>query len=493
MAFAVSASAVEIVSETELVNAQSAVRLLSEELKGLPGGEEARIVLRHDAKLKDEEFILAGDSGTVTVTAGKYGFVPATAYYLDKLCGIIFMTPFEKETANAKVATRFAEVRRLPAFDLRDLYFTTGMDGGRFSALRGMNSHGDYTAEFCRNNGMLNRYGGPKFCHTFHLYYPTEKYFDAHPEWYSEIDGKRYRGAPRRTQLCMSNKELRKAFAAKLLATIAEDRRKAAELHVDPPYVYDVSQNDCHFFCTCAECTRLKEQYGGRYSGLLLDFVNEIAADVTAVHPEIKITTFAYFETELPPSGIKPHPNVIIVLCDTISNTVKPIRDPENSLFAGKVRDWSKIATGLRIWDYDVNYERPTNELPYDNEDVFQDDLRFFREHRATQFFVEFEFPVTSDARDYKLYLLTELIADPDADVAAAKKRFTDAYYGAAGSLFLRYRELLRQSQARHNTFLSWSATKTLYTHLDYATVNEAQRLFDEGERLLADDAARLR
>ena len=43
----------------------------------------------------------------------------------------------------------------------------------------------------------------------------------------------------------MSNKELRKEFVAKLLTTIAEDRKKAAAMNVEPPYVYDVSQNDC--------------------------------------------------------------------------------------------------------------------------------------------------------------------------------------------------------------------------------------------------------
>ncbi|MBR5024346.1 MAG: DUF4838 domain-containing protein, partial [Victivallales bacterium] len=47
------------------------------------------------------------------------------------------------------------------------------------------------------------------WCHTFYQFLPPEKYFDAHPEWYSEIDGKRVNG---RYQLCLTNEEMRKEF-----------------------------------------------------------------------------------------------------------------------------------------------------------------------------------------------------------------------------------------------------------------------------------------
>ena len=52
--------------------------------------------------------------------------------------------------------------------------------------------------------GRLHHYKG--FCHTFYPLVPPEKYFDAHPEWYSLVNGKRtHDGA----QLCLSNPQLR--------------------------------------------------------------------------------------------------------------------------------------------------------------------------------------------------------------------------------------------------------------------------------------------
>ena len=38
------------------------------------------------------------------------------------------------------------------------------------------------------------------FCHTFYPLVPPEKYFAAHPEWYSMIDGKRTHD---NAQLCL--------------------------------------------------------------------------------------------------------------------------------------------------------------------------------------------------------------------------------------------------------------------------------------------------
>jgi hypothetical protein len=261
---------------------------------------------------------------------------------------------------------------------------------------------------------------------------------------------------------------------------------------MEAPYVYDVSQNDFKNYCTCKECNALVKKYGNTQSGPMLEFVNEIAAGVTAKYPDIRITTFAYQYTEIPPTGIKPHPNVIIVLCDTISNVIKPISDPANTLMANKIRAWSNLAAKLRIWDYDVTYLQP-NEMPFNNEDVFQKDLQFFRDNKVSQYFVEFEYPITSDVRDYKLYLLSELVSNPDADVEALKKRFAQAYFGKAADLFLAYRNLLKTSQIKNNSLLDWFPGAGLYTHLDYPTVKAAHALFDAGHVLLANDPVRLR
>jgi len=93
-----------------------------------------------------------------------------------------------------------------------------------------------------KGNGFLTpEYGGAvriiNFVHSFYKYLPPEKYFDAHPEWYSEINGQRKH---ERGQLCLTNDEmtqeliknvldtLRKHPDAKIIDVSRSTRRKAA-------------------------------------------------------------------------------------------------------------------------------------------------------------------------------------------------------------------------------------------------------------------------
>ena len=415
------------------------------------------------------------------------------AYYLNELCNITYISPFEREISEACAAAKFVPVRKKPWFFQRNIGFTTQNDNGRYSVLRGLNGMGDRTVLLAENYAMQPIFGSPNRCHTFHLYFSAQKYFDAHPEWFAEVNGKRYKGTPRtKGQLCLSNRELRKNFTAKLLAFIEADRKNAKARNIEPPAEYDVSQNDARRFCTCTNCTALAKKYGNTQSGVMLDFVNEIAGNVTKIHPEIRITTFAYQYTEPPPVGIKPHPAVTVVLCDTISNTLQSISHPDNKLFADKIRAWGKLASRLRVWDYAVNFMMP-NELPYNSEDSYQGDMRFFRANKVVQLYTEFEYAVTADVRDYKLYLVTGLINNPDTDVNALKWRFAKACYGPAAELFLDYRDLLKKSQNARKTELDWFPITSRYTHLDYVTVRAAHDIFDRGEKLLANDPVRLR
>jgi hypothetical protein len=98
-----------------------------------------------------------------------------------------------------------------------------------------------------KGNGFLTpEYGGAvriiNFVHSFYKYLPPEKYFDAHPDWYSEIDGKRQH---ERAQLCLTNEEM----TQELIKNVLETLRKSPDAKI-----IDVSQNDWHGFCTCPKC-----------------------------------------------------------------------------------------------------------------------------------------------------------------------------------------------------------------------------------------------
>ena len=487
-------AALEVKNNASSNNSAVAKRMLESELAPLSKNIDAKIVLNESAQLRNEEWQLTGDGKVVTITAGKNGFILGSIHYMENICGSYVFSPHEKQFADdAKIKLQFAPASGNPDFMLRDLYFLSQLDQGASAIRRGLNSQGEtiIPAKF----GGNNFYGSPKFCHTFHLYFPQQKYFKDHPEWFSEINGKRipYNKRPQiKVQLCLSNNELRDAFFAKLLNFIASDRAKAAQKGLPAPIVYDISMNDVLSYCTCKECNALAAKYGNKQSGVMLDFVNDLARRVRVKYPEIFITTFAYLYTEEPPVNITAEKNVVIVLCDTQSNTTVPLDHPDNKTFYNKLKNWSKVAEHIRIWDYNVNFAIQ-KELPYNSEDTYQKDLQIFQKYNVKQVFGEHEWIPMSDARDYKIFLKTQLLLNNKQDVEALKKRFADVYFGKAGKLFLQYRSLLKKSQESNHPFIDMNANPMVYSHLDFDTVYASQKLFDEGEKILADDPARLR
>ena len=71
------------------------------------------------------------------------------------------------------------------------------------------------------------------------------------------------------SQLCLSNKELRKEMLKLLKENIRKGRKEAAAWGVTPPQLYDVSQNDNGEKCTCSDCQAIVKKYGAE-SGLML-------------------------------------------------------------------------------------------------------------------------------------------------------------------------------------------------------------------------------
>ena len=95
-----------------------------------------------------------------------------------------------------------------------------------------------FSARMKGNGSLTPEYGGAvriiNFVHSFYKYLPPDKYFDAHPDWYSEIDGKRkHEGG----QLCLTNEEM----TMELVKQVLEALRSNPDAKI-----IDVSQNDWH-------------------------------------------------------------------------------------------------------------------------------------------------------------------------------------------------------------------------------------------------------
>ena len=440
------------------------------------------------ARLGREEWVMRSVDRDLVLSGGRpRGTLYAVYRFLEDEVGVHWWNPWEEHVPRrATLAVRLLDRRGKPAFAYRDIYTLYGHDRGRFAARNRLNRQGD--TGIAPELGGEDGYGPPYHVHTFYSYIPPATYLETHPEWFSQIGTKR---DAKRKQLCLTNPELRKVFAEKLRGFIAKSQAAAKLKGVEPPRVFDISQNDWGGMCQCQKCQAIAKAEGTE-TGPLLDFVNHLADAVRDGHPDVLIDTLAYQMTQQAPKALKPRDNVTIRLCDTRSNFTKGITHPENADFLKHLGEWAKICRHLRIWDYAVTYA-PHYGLPLPTAHTYPADYRTYAERGVEGVFTEHEYPILADLRDLKVWMMMKLLEDPFRDYGALLATFTDGFYGSAGKAIRRYLARLEAASEAKSSHLSMGASPRQYRYLDLPFIREAQADFDRAERAAGDDPVLLR
>ena len=308
--------------------------------------------------------------------------------------------------------------------------------------------------------------------HALGTHVNVDKYFATHPEYFCLRDGKRYGGYG---QPCLSNPDV-------LKITIESVRRIMRE---QPDYlIYSVEQNDNQLFCQCDECQALAEKYGGE-SGVMVWFVNQVADAVRDEFPDKFIGTFAYQYTRHAPKDIKPRDNVVIRLCSIECCMWHEYDECEqNRAFLQDLKDWGEIAPHLYIWDYVTDFAQYC--LPVANWKTMQPHIRDFRDANAIGILEEGDYQTVScELREMRSWILSKLMWNPDADVDALIRDFTDGYYGPAGKHIRAYLDLeeriLRRDGVHGNCYVHPS--DSMFTE---EFIREGRRIFAEAKEAVA-------
>ncbi len=314
------------------------------------------------SSLLDEEWRIKSVGSDVIINGGgTRGVLYAAYHFLEDYCDIHWWSDVEEHVPKASPLTlKVLDAKGRPAFLYRDIY-RSNRPNPRTSIRLRLNRCGDWQVP-ASHGGSFNS-GPPYHAHTFDMYVPAEKYLKDHPEYFALSKGKRV-GGQQAGQLCLTNPELKRIFLENLLENIKKGDESAKTAGVPAPRIYDVSMNDSRNVCECPSCAAEIEQYNA--SGHYLKFVNWLASEVAKTHPDVFISTLAYFYTEEPPKGgVRAADNVVVRLCDTGSNGAASILAPENSRFKGLVQSWKEAADNLFIWDYAILYTPSTNGLPF--------------------------------------------------------------------------------------------------------------------------------
>ncbi len=312
------------------------------------------------------------------------------------------------------------------------------------------------------------------FVHTFFPFLPPSKYFADHPDWYSEIDGKR---SAERSQLCLTNQQMRQE-----MIKVALERLRA-----DPGAGFiSISQNDWHNQCQCVSCRAVEEEEQSP-AGPLIHFVNAVAEAVEKEFPDVLVETLAYQYTRKPPKNVRPRRNVVVRLCSIECSFIQPLADgADNEAFRRDIEGWSRIAPQLFVWDYVTNFS--SYIVPHPNLRVLAPNVRYFTENRVIGLFEQGD--AQSNVGDFirlRAWLLAHLMWDPSRDDKQLVREFLDGYYGAAAPHLMAYLDTLHNAGERSRVYLRCFMNDTsAYLSLD--DLNQATRLFNQAEAAVADN-----
>ncbi|MDL2256099.1 DUF4838 domain-containing protein [Parabacteroides sp. OttesenSCG-928-K15] len=322
-------------------------------------------------------------------------------------------------------------------------------------------------------------FAGGLWVHTFDRILPSAEYGEAHPEYYSFINGERRPG--KASQWCLTNPEVFEIASQKIDSIFKANPGKN---------LISVSQNDGNFTnCSCPDCKALDEHEGGP-SGSLIHFMNKLAARF----PDKEFSTLAYLYTMHPPKHVKPLPNVNIMLCDIDCKREVPLTDNASGQdFMKAMKGWAAISNNIFVWDYGINFDNYV--APFPNFPILQKNIQLFKEHNATMHFSQIASTKGGDFAEMRAYMVSKLMWNPYLDTDSLMRSFMDGYYGAASPYIYQYEKLLEGGLLASGVPL-WIYDSPV-THkdgmLNANCLKRYNELFDRAEQAVANDEVLLK
>ena len=315
-------------------------------------------------------------------------------------------------------------------FEYREVYFKEAFNAN-FASKNMLNSN---LSDLSNKHG--NKVKWYNFHHSFSDLINPNEYFDAHPEYFSLIDGKRKK---EHTELCLSNPDVFNLCLAKLKTWIKENPECD---------IFSVAQDEWmgHFIkmaCECENCKKIDEENNSQ-SGSIITFVNKLAEEINKEYPNKYIHTFAYQYSRKTPIKVKPLDNVIVRLCNIECSWSKSIEElsienpiSETSKFYQDLINWSKITKRLYIWDYAVNFRNYL--LPFPNLRTMEKNINLYKKYHIKGILMQGNFSHGGGGYldELKSYVIARLLRDDSKPLDELIKEFCDNYYGKTSSEYI--------------------------------------------------------
>jgi len=317
-------------------------------------------------------------------------------------------------------------------------------------------------------------FAGNYWVHTFDRILPSRKFGEAHPEFYSFINGQRRPGSA--SQWCLSNPAVFEAAVHQIDSIFKANPDQK---------MISVSQNDGNNTnCTCDLCKAIDEEEGSP-SGSIIRFLNKLATRF----PDKEFSTLAYLYSVSPPKHVKPLPNVNIMLCNI--DCYREVTLTENAsgrTFMKNMEGWSKISDNIFVWDYGINFDNFVS--PFPNFHILQTNMQLFKKNNVNMHFSQIGGSFGGDFSELRSYVVSKLLWNVNCNVDSVIQSFLKGYYGNAAPYLYQYMKIQEGALLGSNIPL-W-IYDTPITHkngmLNANLISRYRKLFDDAEMAVASD-----
>ena len=341
---------------------------------------------------------------------------------------------------------------------------------------------------------------------TFYEAVPAKKYFKVHPEYFSEVDGKRVSGL----RYCLSNTNVQHL--------VAEDiKRRLRASGGRGRYVFGL-MDGLDNVCECRECQalddagaknrRLNADITTRFCRVVMNIANEVYAEFPATDA---LNVWAYSNYGVsPPTELKMDPRMTGFFCIHGRCYGHRLDDPSCPCNANRyawLRDWMKVYTSGYCYEYgncSANYYTPyeltcASDLKlyakigvtgWKEEMFFSDALAATKDREHARQLAEKQF---TNWQWY--YVVSRLTWDPSLDPQAVLDEIESKYYAEAYPAMKKYHALRRQLWAKGKACVGYPRANPRVPELLNDTVAKAElfRLLGEADAQAKDPVVKVR
>ena len=287
-------------------------------------------------------------------------------------------------------------------------------------------------------------HGRYRFHHNLLNVFNSDKLYDAHPEWFPQRGGERYRpsgSTDHSWQPCLASESSVKHAAD----TAREAWAKDADLES-----YSYGCNDGQGWCECAGCMAMDQPiepwdgFEGTYSYRFYGWLNKVAAEAEKTDPDKLLGCLAYSTYILPPEKLGLHRNVIPYFTSNRADYFdRGFRKKDQALLEW----WGRVANQMGIYDYAYGMGFV---IPRIYNHLFQGAIQHAVEHGVRGFYAEVYPNWGLDG--HKLYVMSRVLWNPEIDIDAVTDDWNKRMFREAAAPMAKHFELCERTWRKQNT-----------------------------------------